>query len=84
MSAVSGPVTILSLAEFLLGRPAVDGTDFYRVGFAIMGGCEICGATLAAYNACPSKTDYWRCLNGCIGDDGWYSAKDAARDLFGS
>jgi hypothetical protein len=59
----------------------LNGADYAAVGLAILGGCERCGASIAAYNACPSRSGYWRCANGCIADEGWASASDADRAL---
>jgi hypothetical protein len=80
-------VTILELA---LHRGAssdtdggVDGAEFEKVGLQIMGGCQVCGATLAAYNGCPSKSGYWRCRSGCIGDDGYETVAEADAAIFG-
>jgi hypothetical protein len=73
-------VTILDVAYQRLaeqtGKPVaefgpVNGADLESVDLAIMGGCEVCGATLAAYNGCPSRSGYWRCASGCIGGDGF-------------
>ena len=40
-----------------------------------MGGCEGCHATLAAYNAYPSTSGYWRCAD-CIGQTGFATVED--------
>jgi hypothetical protein len=82
------PVTIHELALHRLELPTstteLNGAQFAEAGLAILGGCEVCRATLAAYNACPSKSGYWRCLNGCIGDAGWDDVAQASRDIFES
>lgn len=80
---LADPITILELATFILGREASTGLDFYDAGLAMMGGCEICGASLAAYNACPSKSGFWRCRSGCIDDTGWTDLEEARQDIFG-
>ena len=80
-------LTILDIATAKLGRPARTGADFAEAGFAIMGGCAGCEASIAAYNAYPSTSGYWRCAD-CIGDDGFrtlagfdgWIAEEAARD----
>jgi hypothetical protein len=59
----------------------LSGADYAAVALEILGGCEICGASIAAYNACPSRSGYWRCANGCIADEGWASAIEADRAL---
>jgi hypothetical protein len=75
------PITILQLAEHRGAKPNANGAfsadEIERVGLPFMGGCEVCGATIAAYNACPSKTGYLRCLNDCIGDNGYETCEQA-------
>lgn len=75
------PITLKDLASYLLGREAVNGADYGEVGLPIMGGCEVCYASIAAYNAYPSKSGFIRCA-AHIGDDGWESAEEAAREIF--
>ena len=75
-------VTILELATFRLGREARNGADFEEAELPIMGGCQCCGATVAAYNACPSTSGYLRCAGGCIGEDGFATAREANDALF--
>jgi len=59
-------ITILDVAKHR-GVKEVDGVingrEFHRVGLQFLGGCERCGATLAAYNAYPDKSGYWRCAD---------------------
>jgi len=76
------PVTILELATYRLGRSASTGQDFDDADLPIMGGCEICGATVSAYNACPSKTGNIRCKEGCIADLGYVTVQEANRAVF--
>lgn len=76
------PITILQLAEHRLGREAVTGSDFEEAGLPMLGGCQVCAATIAAYNACPSRSGYIRCAAGCIGDSGWTTVEEANRDIF--
>ena len=85
---MSEPITIYQLALHRLGIAPGDGAgltgaDFDRADLPIMGGCEICGASVAAYNAAPSKSGYIRCASGCIGDEGYLTVTDANRDIFG-
>ena len=80
------PITILQLAEFR-GAKAEEGrmlnmAEFIRVGLPIAGGCEGCGASIAAYNAHPSKTGYLRCAV-CIGALGYETTEEANREIFG-
>jgi hypothetical protein len=85
---VTKPVTILELAEHRGAKQdehgGINGAEFERVGLPIMGGCQVCGATVAAYNACPSKSGYLRCANGCIGGDGFSDVAEANRFIFGA
>lgn len=62
-------ITILDVAYTRLGKSGgnLTGGDFESVGLQIMGGCEGCGASLAAYNAYPSTTGYWRCRDCLCG-----------------
>jgi hypothetical protein len=55
--------------------------DFNKAGLPMMGGCEVCEASIAAYNAYPSKGGYLRCAD-CIGEDGWHSSTKAFHDIF--
>lgn len=80
---MSAPVTVMQLASHRLGREATNGADYEQAGMAMLGGCELCHASIAAYNACPSKSGYLRCANGCIGPDGWDDVEQANRDIFG-
>lgn len=80
------PITILQLAEHRGAkadeRGAINGEEFHRVGLAIMGGCQ-CTATIAAYNAYPSKSGYWRCED-CIeqAGDGYDTVQEANAAIF--
>lgn len=69
-------ITIADLAEFRLGRKAIHGGDFAEALLPIYGGCQICAASIAAYNAYPSKSGFIRCADH-IGNDGWENAKEA-------
>ncbi len=55
---------------------AYNGADFAKVNIPIMGGCEICHATVACYNASPSKSGFIRCADGCIGDEGFETTEE--------
>jgi hypothetical protein len=70
------PITILDYVKSQIGeKDSYPAHDFYSVGVDITGGCEICGATLAAYNAYPSTSGYWRCAD-CIGTDGFTTVEE--------
>lgn len=73
-------VTVLEVAEHRLGYQPENGAQFAEAGFAILGGCGCCGATIAAYNAHPSKSGFWKC-GDCIGEDGWNDADTCDFDL---
>lgn len=65
------PITILDYVKSKVGeKDSYPAADFFANGVDIMGGCEICAATIAAYNAYPSKAGYWRC-GDCIADIGF-------------
>jgi len=70
------PITILDYVKSVVGeKDSYSAGDFARNGVAMMGGCQCCRAGLAAYNAYPSKSGYWRCAD-CIGEDGFATAAD--------
>jgi hypothetical protein len=77
------PVTVLELAEHRLGRRPVTGSDFDEAGLPIIGTCEACAATIAAYNACPTTTGYLRCATGCSAGVGYETAAAADAAVFG-
>jgi hypothetical protein len=56
---------------------SVNGAEFARVGLPILGGCCVCGATIAAYNAAPSTYGYLMCLNGCVTDETGFPTVEA-------
>ena len=72
------PVTALDVAK-ARGAREIDGRieagEFERVGIPLLGGCERCHATIAAYNAYPSTTGYWRC-GDCIADLGFATVEE--------
>jgi hypothetical protein len=70
------PITILDYVRAVTGgKPACTGQDHYQARVGILGGCEICHATIASYNAYPARSGFWRCA-GCIGDDGYATVAD--------
>lgn len=42
----------------LRGRASLTGADFAALGLPMLGGCCMCGATIAAYNAHPGISGY--------------------------
>lgn len=81
-------VSILDLALHLGAKENADGSGtidldaIEAVGLPGMGGCQRCGATLAAYNAYPSKNGYLRCEE-CLGDNGFTTVEEANKAIFG-
>lgn len=75
-------VTILELATHRLGRKASNGADFVEAELPIMGSCGRCGATVAAYNSCPTTTGYIMCANGCTDGVGFATVEDANAAIF--
>jgi hypothetical protein len=70
------PITVLDYVRSVVGdKPVYDGQDFLAAGVAMTGGCQGCAATIACYNAYPSRSGYWRCAD-CIGDDGFATVAD--------
>lgn len=74
------PITVLQLAEARASAAGLPlprtGEDFNAVDLSIMGGCQRCAASIAAYNAYPSRTGFWQC-GDCIGRDGFATAEEA-------
>lgn len=48
------------------------GLDYETAEMPVFGGCEVCAASLAGYNAYPAVTGYLRCAHD-IGDLGFGS-----------
>ena len=70
------PITILDYVKSVAGdKDLYTAEDCLACGVDILGGCQGCHATIAAYNAYPSTTGYWRCAD-CIGDDGFATVAD--------
>ena len=80
------PITIHQLAVHrgLKTQPdrSYSGADIGAVGLALLGGCAGCGATIAAYNAHPSKSGVWLC-GDCVGDHGYATVEAANSAIFG-
>lgn len=80
-------ISVLDLALHRGAKENEDGTisggEIERVGLPFLGGCACCGATIAAYNAAPSKSGSLKCLDGCIDEDGWDSVESANVEIFG-
>jgi hypothetical protein len=70
------PITILDYVKSVVGdKDIYTAEDCLASGVDILGGCQICAATIAAYNAYPSTSGYWRCAD-CIGDTGYATTAD--------
>lgn len=50
----------------------IAGEEFDRVGLPMIGGCCVCQATIAAYNAYPGRNGYLHCAD-CIEADGGFA-----------
>jgi predicted RNA-binding Zn-ribbon protein involved in translation (DUF1610 family) len=73
------PITILDYVKSRVGEKLLYfAQDFYSNGVEMLGGCEQCHATIAAYNAYPSRSGFWRCAD-CIGDSGFATVEDFTR-----
>jgi hypothetical protein len=76
------PITILDYVRSRIGdRETYSDDDHGRCGVAILGGCENCCATIASYNAYPSRSGHWRCAD-CIRDDGYLTVEEFTADEF--
>jgi hypothetical protein len=75
-------ITILELAQAMGAEETEDGSismaEFDRLGLPMMGGCQVCQASIAAYNACPTTTGNLSCTN-CIGAEGYATVDQAAK-----
>jgi hypothetical protein len=70
------PVTIMAYVKSKVGeKDTYTAEDCLACGVDILGGCEGCHATIACYNAYPSKSGYWRCAD-CIGDTGFNTVEE--------
>ena len=73
------PLSVLDIAIQQGLQPSEDGTysaeGLLRHGFTMIGGCQCCYATIAVYNAYPSKSGYWMC-GDCISDYGFNTLQD--------
>ena len=71
------------------GESVVGDKDLYTAedclasGVDILGGCQGCHATIAAYNAYPSTSGYWRCAD-CIGTSGYATVADFTASMPGT
>ena len=54
--------------------------EFDRLGLPMMGGCQVCQASIAAYNACPTATGNLSCTN-CVGAEGFATVDQAAKEF---
>lgn len=79
-------ITVLELAIHLGAKEDSEGgvsfAEIQRVGLSAMGGCEVCGATIAAYNASPCKTGFLRCTSSCTNGHGYETVEEAYVDAF--
>lgn len=86
MSEGTRAITILDLAIFRGAKENEDGSmslgEIERVGLPGMGGCGNCGATVAAYNSCPSTRGIILCAGDCISDLGYETVEAANLALF--
>ena len=76
------PITVLEIAErkgaIVSDEGVINASEFNRLGLPMFGGCQRCQASIAAYNAFPSKTGYLQCRD-CIGDIGFETAAEFDR-----
>jgi hypothetical protein len=69
-------ITILDYVKSVVGeKPIYTVEDFSSAGVEMLGGCQICGATIAPYNAYPSRSGYWRCAD-CIDTSGFATIEE--------
>ena len=76
------PITILDYVKTVVGdKDTYSAEDFSLNGVGMTGGCQLCAATIACYNAYPSTSGYWRCAD-CIGQDGFATVADFKAHTF--
>ena len=49
---------LIHLRPDLAEASAISGAEFEKAGLPMFGGCYVCGAAVAAYNACPGKNGF--------------------------
>jgi hypothetical protein len=77
-------ITILDYVKSVVGeKDLYTAEDCLSSGVDILGGCQGCLATIACYNAYPSKTGYWRCAD-CIGDTGFATVAEFTASMPGT
>lgn len=70
-------ITILDLVRAHCGdQDSYSANDHYDAGYEIMGGCAGCQATLASYNAYPTRSGYWSCVDCVPEGEGFDSIED--------
>ena len=76
------PITILDYVKSVVGdKDLYTAEDCLASGVDILGGCQGCQATIAAYNAYPSTSGYWCCAD-CIGQGGFATVADFKAHTF--
>jgi hypothetical protein len=75
-------ITIKDLAEYRAGKELESMADYNAVGLPMLGGCEVCEASIACYNAYPTESGYIRCAD-CVGDTGYETVVEANLAIFG-
>jgi hypothetical protein len=79
-------ITVLELAVFRGAKESETGGftmgEFDRVRLPMLGGCSVCGASIAAYNAAPSRSGVLKCAEGCIDADGFETVQEANIAIF--
>lgn len=76
------PVTIFDVAKFMGAKEPFTLGTFEDLELPFFGGCQVCHATIAAYNACPSVNGYLRCAARCIGSYGYETVEEAFEAMF--
>jgi hypothetical protein len=79
-------ITVFDLAKFRGVKENLDGTvsmgAFMDVGLPMLGGCQSCGASCAAYNMCPTNTGNCSCLDCVHAGNGFETVGEANRFCF--
>lgn len=74
-------ITMLEVVAQVLGRDLeieseFSAGDFEQAGRPMLGGCQSCGATIAAYNMFPTRTGFTSCADCLLDGQGFETVED--------
>jgi hypothetical protein len=81
-----GFITALDLACYRLGKQPGSSITMeeceQHAKIPFFGGCARCAASIACYNAYPTRFGYWLCDDCIAPGEGWSDVHEANRDIF--